>query len=368
MRLLECEGKALLRRHDIPVPAGAVWPNLPATEGRALVVKAQIRDGGRGKRGGIRFVDDLTHVPAVANDLLGQQIGEYPVERVYIEERLAIARELYLAVIADRDQRAPVLLASGHGGIDIEEVPTDAIVRQRVDPLLGLRPPVIASLVKAIGLEGDVAARAGLVIERAYCAFVVEDAALVEINPLVVTTSKEIVAADARVVVDDAARFRHHDWPAEGDSGTAFERRVAALGGVGVEMDGEIAVIASGAGLMMATVDSLGSGHGTIRAAVDLGSAVFTESRVIGEIVREVQTLRPKLIFVNAFFQLASCLRLAEGLRAGLDAAEWSGPVVVRLAGRDVDAARALLAPVPVIEDFEEACRLAIATAGNQGT
>ncbi len=368
MRLLEFEGKRLLHGYGIPVPAGAVWPDLPAIGARPAVVKAQVREGGRGKRGGIRFVGGLAEVPTVADEILSTRLGEREVERVYVEERLDVAEELYLAMVLDRDNRTPTLLASRHGGVDVEATAPGDVVRLAIDPLVGPRPAAVDRVLKAIGLTGEVAEEVRSTIDNLHRAYVVEDAALLEINPLIVTRSDRVVAADARVVLDDHARFRHPGWPAAAPEGTAFERAVARLGAVGVELEptGDTVVITSGAGLMMATLDQLGAGGASPCAAIDLGGAVFGESRVIGEIVGEALGLDPKVVFVNALFQLASCRRLADGVRAALGARRYGGRVVVRLAGLDADEAGQVLRGLTVLDDFEAASRVVIGAIAEQ--
>lgn len=364
MRLLEFEGKRLLQRYGIPVPTGSVWPDIPDIGGRPVVVKAQVREGGRGKRGGVRFVEGLAQVPAVAEELLATRLGQSRVEQVYVEERLEVGQELYVAMTLDRDRRAPVLLASPSGGLDVEDAAAD-VVRLPIDPLLGLRPSAVGYVLKTIGLTGEMSERVGSTIGKLHQAYVAEDAELLEINPLVVTRSGHVVAADARVVLDDNARFRHPDWPSDVHDGTAFERAVARYGAVGVDInpEGNAVVITSGAGLMMATLDRLGFGGVTLRAAIDLGGTVFRESRLIGDIVREALRLQPDVVFFNAFFQLASCRRLAEGIRAGLEAEAYGGRVVARLAGSDVAEARKVLQQLTILEDFEQASRVVVELA-----
>jgi succinyl-CoA synthetase beta subunit len=226
-----------------------------------------------------------------------------------------------------------------------------------------------------LGCTGDVAARLAEAVGACYRAFTEAEAELVEVNPLVVTRGGRVVAADAKVVLDDDASFRHPEraTPAR-HRGTPFERRCAALGVVGVEMAGTIAIVVSGAGLMMATVDLLAAAGGRLRAALDLGGAVFADPPRLVEVVREVLRLRPAAVLVNGFFQLASCEALARGVAGAVadQAAEADTPrpaMIVRLRGRGMSEARDVLAPlgVTLVEDLEEACRRAVARGMRSG-
>lgn len=369
MRLYEYEGKALLARHGVQVPRGAVWPELPEVEG-PLVVKAQVLAGKRGKQGGIRFAGGREGSRAEAEALLGSRLGEQSVERVYVEERLEIERELYLAILVDRDHRAPLLLASARGGMEVEEVPEGEMVQLPIDPLLGLRPFAVRYVVSRLGLSGDAARQAAAALQGLYEAFRAAEAELVEVNPLVVTRDGRVVAADAKVVLDDAAAFRHPERQKERREGTPFERGCASQGAVGVEMDGDVAVVVSGAGLMMATVDLLGAAGVRLRAAVDLGGTAFSNPEQLVEVVRLVIGLEPKVVFVNAFFNLAFCDFLARGVAAGLEGTGYQGHVVVRLKGRNLPEAKAILAPLGHIpfEDLPEAIDALVAAAREVGT
>lgn len=344
MRLYEYEGKALLARHGVPVPRGAVWPDLPDTGG-PLVVKAQVLSGRRGKQGGIRFVSTKDECPAVVHSLMGSGFGEHRVDCVYIEDRLEIERELYLAVAIDRDRSAPLLLASPRGGVDVEDAPEGEMIRLPIDPLLGLRPFGVRYLTDRLGLRGDIAGQTAAAIQGLYQTFTTAEAELVEINPLVVTRDGRVVAADAKVILDDGAAFRHPERRAGSRDGTAFERGCASRGTVGIEMDGDVAVIVSGAGLMMATIDLLGAAGVRLGAAVDLGGTAFG-SPVLPEVVRLVIDLSPKVILINAFFNLALCDVLAQGIVEGFRGQDYPGRVVVRLRGRNLPEAKALLQPM----------------------
>lgn len=344
MRLYEYEGKALLAQYGVPIPQGALWPELPHGGG-PLVVKAQILSGKRGKQGGIRFVSGMDACATEVEGLMRSGIGEHPVERVYVEERLEIEHELYVAIVVDRDRWSPVILASPQGGVDVEEVPDAQMARLPIDPLLGLRPFAVRYVTNWLGLTGDVARQAAAVIYGLYEVFETADAELVEINPLVVTRDGRVMAADAKVTLDDEAAFRHPERPIGQRMGTAFERHCASRGTVAVEMDGDVAIVVSGAGLMMATVDLLGAAGMRLLAAVDLGGTAFG-SPTLPEVIRLVIGLSPKVILINAFFNLAFCDILAQGIADGFRGERYGGRVVVRLRGRNLAEAKAILRPL----------------------
>jgi succinyl-CoA synthetase beta subunit len=370
MRLLECDGKALLARHGIGVPAGGLWPDLPGNLDGRLAVKAQVLAGGRGKRGGVRFVEGRREVGPVARALLAAPLGSEEVQAVYVEERLAVRHELYLAALIDRDAGMPVLLASAEGGVDIEAVAPAKIVRQPVDPLLGLRPFMLASLVRPLGVEDRLGAAVSAVAERLYRALLAEDAQVIEINPLVVTAAGDLVAADAKVVLDEDAFYRHPglDRRLRTTEGSRFERRARELEVIGIELDGDIAAIMSGAGLTMATLDQIAAHGGSVRALVELHGALRWGPARVAEIIELLADLEPTVLLVNAYFQLQRTDTLAEGVALALDRLPPERKRferVIRLRGVGQERAHALLAGHDCVFtlDFDDACRQAAALA-----
>lgn len=368
MRLFEYEGKRLLAAHGLPVPTGALWPDLPHVNG-PVVVKAQVLAGRRGRRGGIRFVDDVSSAGPAVEEMLGSQIDSEVVNHVYVEEKLEALAELFVAALPDRERRSHLVLTTARGGMDVEDIPSADLFECHVDPFMGLLRYRVRELTHDMGLRGQIAERAGKAVEAIYRAYRTSDAELVEVNPLIVTRDGMVVAADAKVVLNDSARFRHPEWSVEPRGGTAFERQCSALGAIGVEMEGSIAAIVSGAGLMMATVDLVTAEGGTLRAAVDLGGLVLSEAAQLPALVRAVLDLHPRVILVNAFFQLAYCDTLAHALASIFPVSANSPQFIVRLRGRRLEEAKAILKPlgVQVVEDLAEACRLTVQAAGRNG-
>lgn len=358
MNLLEANGKALLAAHGIAIPRGALWPQMPPGDG-ALVVKAQIPAGGRGKAGGIRFAAGPEEAGHAARSLLGTTIAGHRVDAVYVEEKLAIDHEHYLAVTIDRDRRCPVMIASPSGGMDIEAVDRDRILRLPIDPLLGFRAFHGTRIARFLD-GGALAPTFAETAEALYRLAMAQDAELVEVNPLVVA-GDAVIAADAKIVLDDNARFRQTGHAqADGASGaSALEARIAEAGAVGVEIDadGDVVAVVSGAGLMMATLDLLRSAGLKVRAVVDLGGTVLAGGEGLRRVLAAVAPLKPRITFINAFLQTALCDVFADSLAAAHAGTALAGKVVVRLKGRRAEAGQARLEPLgfTVHEDLRPA-------------
>lgn len=360
MELLELDGKALFAKHGIPIPAGAVWPDVPDVTG-GLVVKAQLAHGGRGKRGGIQFADDAAAVAPLARQLDGFEIDGVRTQAVYVEEKLAIAREAYLSIVVDRDSGGHVLIAAAEGGVEIEALGKDQLLRLPIDPLIGLRPFHIAHVVRHLGATGEAAGAVAALIANLYALVRDEDAMMAEINPLVTTADGQMVAADAKVSLDANAAFRHGGYADfhQTDDRSPVERAVAETGGVAVEVDpqGEVIGVVSGAGLMMATLDIIAARGLKARCMVDLGGSVLRGPEGLATVFSAVFGLGAPLLFVNSYLQTGLSDGIAEGFRVANQAEPFAGQAVFRLKGRRLDEARAILKPYghPVFTDFAEA-------------
>jgi succinyl-CoA synthetase beta subunit len=373
IKLLEHEGKAIIAACGVPIPRGGVFRSLPDGLDQALVVKAQVRAGGRGKAGGIRFAADRTEALRIAERLATATLGENKVEDVYIEERLSIEHEYYLAALVDRDLGMPVLLASAEGGVDIETVGQDRIVRQPVDPLIGLQPFMIDRLSRALGLSGDAGKAFGDIVTQVHAALVTQDAELIEINPLVLTADGAFVAADAKVVLDEDSAFRHAGRRSH-PAGTPFELEARALEVIGVEIGapGGIAAIMNGAGLTMATLDEIVALKGNVSGVVELHGATMNGPERISDILECVlRRLDPAVILVNIHFQFRSLVTIADGVLHALRCLPFLTPdrLVLRLRGEKEAEARAILAGsgVTVLREFGPACAEAVRVAKRAG-
>lgn len=365
--LLEHEGKAILASCGIPIPDGGLYRALPEALDGDLVVKAQVFAGGRGKAGGIRSATGREEALRIAGDIAAKPLAGMRVEDVYVERRLSIAHEYYLAAMVDRDLGMPVLMASANGGMDIEAVPRDRLLRQAVDPLLGLEPFMVDRLVRGLGLAGGHATAFAGLVEKVYRGLVAHDAELIEVNPLVLTADGAFVAADAKVVLDEDAAFRHPGRRSQPE-GTAFERASRALEVIGVEIGppGGVAAIMNGAGLTMATLDEIIALDGQVSGVVELhGATMHGAERIANVIACVLERLAPAVIMVNIHFQFRSLATIADGILMAMDRLPHltADRLVLRLRGEREAEARAVLAArsLAVFRDFGPAC---VAAAG----
>jgi len=357
--LYEHQGKELLARYGIVVGEGRV-ATTPA-EARAaaqelgggrLVVKAQVLVGGRGKAGGVKVADGVDDVEAKAAAILGLDIKGHVTRRVLVEKAVDIAKEYYLSIAFDRGAKAPLLMLSTMGGMDIEGVAVDhpeALARIHLDPAIGMRPFFVRRLLFAASVPREEHAGVGAVIESAYCCYQELDAMLVEINPLVVTGDGSIVAADAKVTVDDSSLYRHADIAdmrdvaaADPQEQMARERHVTY-----VKLDGTIGILGNGAGLVMSTLDVVDQVGGSPANFLDVGGGADADKIVTA---LEVVLSDPKVeaIFFNIFGGITRCDEVARGILAALAAMPVPVPIVVRLDGtNDVEGRRLLADAAP---------------------
>lgn len=367
VRLCEYHGKQLMMRYQIPVPKGILLSNIESVNLEGLnfpvVLKAQVPVGGRGKAGGIKVAMSPGKAKEILPQLMGMEIGGFKAEKVLIEEKLDTVRELYVSLSVDRDAGNPLLMASGSGGMDIEELDSAEIYRKSIDPLLGLQSFEIRNAATKLNLQGELRSQAVDMLSKMYRMFGELDAFLVEINPAIVTKDNKLVAADARVVIDDNALFRHEEFKGVPRGTNAFEQKVIELGASAAQVNGGIGVITSGAGLGMATIDTLKFNGGSVAAVMDLGGVVFDpEPSRIAKCVSYMKDVNPKAIFINFYFQFARCDTFAKGIVEALGGSTKSIPTVVRLKGNEADEARAILeqANFIVTDSFREGCRKAI--------
>ncbi|MCL6449877.1 MAG: ADP-forming succinate--CoA ligase subunit beta [Acetobacteraceae bacterium] len=373
MKLYEWAAKDILkRRYGIPVP-DAHRVQTPdearvAAEdlGGAVVVKSQILSGGRGKAGGIRFAASPDEAHGLSLDLLGQRIRGLEVRDLLVERRLDIRDHLYLGLAVDGSARLPLLIFSTRGGVDIEEVPDREIFRRPLNleeaQRPGFWPKLMAEAAEGRGLSAGVVAKVAGVAEALYRAFVENDAELLEINPLAVTPEGEVWAVDARMTVDDDALWRHPELP-RFEEGTPLEQRVKALGLSFVELDGDIAVMANGAGITMATIDVLARFGGRAANFLDAGGGAGVEATAAA--IEVLLGTRPRAILINIFGGIARCDDVA---RAVVQVKEQKGipvPLVVRLAGTNQEQGVEILrqAGLMAYQTMEEAARAAVAAA-----
>ncbi len=343
MKLYEFQGKELFRKYGIPVPDGYVITSaeqVKEVEGE-VVVKSQVLVGGRGKAGGIKFAKSREEAIEIARQLLGSELKGTKINYLLIEEKLNIEKEYYLSITIDRSRRCPIIMASAEGGVEIEEVPDELIYKYWIDPLAGIYPFVARNLAKKLGFAGDTAKQFIKILLSLYKLFVEYDAELVEINPLVLTKEGKLVAADSKVIVDSDAEYRHPDLPKNVEDMTPLEKYASERGYAFVELDGDIGVIANGAGLTMATLDALLLHNLRPKTFLDLGGTDSVEkTKNAFEIVLKAN---PKVIFVNIFGGVTKCSTVAKGILAAKEEFNINVPMVVRLSGVHEEEGRKML-------------------------
>jgi succinyl-CoA synthetase beta subunit len=353
--LLEHQGKEVFRRFGIPVSEGIVATTPGEARAAAgqlggpLVVKAQVRTGGRGKAGGVKLARDADEAEAHARAILGLEIRGHTVRRVLVEPASEIAREYYLSATFDRGAKATLLMFTTRGGVDVEQVAAETpeeLVRVHVDPLEGYRPHHGRRLVHGAGIaDPDERAQLLELVERLHRCLVESDAMLCEINPLVVTTAGQVRALDAKVTLDDSALFRHPELAALADAedadpleALAREKKVTY-----VKLDGSVGILANGAGLAMSTVDVVVVAGGRPANFCDLGGGGTAEGVVdaLEVIARDAQV---RSILLNVFGGITRCDEVARGILEALERVEIGVPFVVRLDGTNAEEGRRLLA------------------------
>ncbi|GAB6157420.1 ADP-forming succinate--CoA ligase subunit beta [Desulfotomaculum varum] len=345
MKLYEYMGKEILRREGIPVPRGRAFFS-PAGVAEfvagwsAAVVKCQVLTGGRGKAGGIRFTASPAETEAAAAEFLSSAIKDLPVQAVLVEEKLPIEKEYYVAVTVDGARRRPLVIASAHGGVDIEEVAEEHLVKLHVDVHAGLQPYFGREVARKMGLPPEQAGQFARLLVKLYRLFRTYDAELVEINPLVLCGDM-LVAADAKITIDDEALFRLPEWLPRVEERTANERQAAEIGISFVELEGDIGVMANGAGITMATLDMIHHFGGSPRNFMDAGGGAGTEATA--RALEILLSTNPRAILVNIFGGITRCDDVARAFAQVKNSVGIPVPLVIRLVGTNEEAGVAIL-------------------------
>src|SRR3954447_4232498 len=368
MDLLEYQGKQLFARRGVPVPQGTpattVEEAVAAADelGYPCVVKAQVLIGGRGKAGGIKLANDRKEAEEHARAILGMDIRGFTVHRLWVEQASDIAAEYYASIVFDRAAKQPLVMLSTEGGMDIEEVAArdaHAIARLHVDPLLGFQDFHARRLTFDAGVDADVIRPIGALLAKLYDAFVGEEATLVEVNPMIVTGDRSVVALDAKVTLDDSALFRHADNARLRDvSGEDPQERMARERGLTyVKLDGNIGVLGNGAGLVMSTLDVVALAGGGPANFLDAGGGAKAD-----EITSAVEVILSNeavtAVLFNIFGGITRCDEVARGLIEAFDRVKPSVPFVVRLDGTNDEQGRRLLAEANLPNVHTEATML----------
>ena len=387
MKVHEYQAKALLASSGVPLPKGRAVATAEDAEvvaqelGGPVVVKAQIHAGGRGKGGGIRLADTPEQAMEMAASLIGKPLvtdqtgpeGKL-VHKVLVEEQIEVVEEFYLSILIDSSTGSPLVIASSAGGVEIEEVAErspELIHRLRIDPLMGLQSYQARSIAFAIGLEGKLVGQAVKVISALYRAFIGNDCSLAEINPLIATADGRMLAVDTKLTFDDNAMFRHTDILGLRDLAEedAMEARAQEAGTHNyVKLSGNIGCIVNGAGLAMATMDAIKLAGGEPANFLDIGT-VNNVDRVLNSIQLLCEDASVRAILVNIFGGMARVDIVAQGIIEAHRQIGMELPVVVRLAGTNLEEGERILRAAKDIRliratDLAEAAREAVSAAG----
>jgi succinyl-CoA synthetase beta subunit len=354
MDLLEYQGKQLFARHGVPVPHGipakTVEEAVAAADetGYPCVIKAQVQIGGRGKAGGIKVAEARTEAEEHARAILGMDIRGLTVHELWVEAASEIASEYYASVIFDRSAKAPLVLVSTKGGMDIEEVAAsdpEAIARLHVDPLVGFQDFHGRRLAFEAAVDPDVIRPVGVMLAKLYNVFIAEEATLVEVNPMIVTPDRDVKALDAKVTLDDSALFRHsenanlRDISAEDPQ----ERMAKERGLTYVKLDGDIGILGNGAGLVMSTLDVVAQAGGAPANFLDAGGGAKADA-ITSAVDVILSNEKVKAVLFNIFGGITRGDEVAKGLIEAFNQIRPSVPFVVRLDGTNDEEGRRLLA------------------------
>jgi succinyl-CoA synthetase beta subunit len=354
MDLLEYQGKQLFAKHGVPVPEGRPATTVPeaveAAEelGYPVVIKAQVQIGGRGKAGGIKLAKDRAEAEEHATAILGMDIRGFTVHELYVEKASEIDEEYYAAIVFDRSAKKPMAMLSRMGGMDVEEVADkdpEAMRMLHVDPLLGLQDFHGRRLAFESGIAEDVVRPVGAMLASLYDVFVREDATLVEVNPMLITKAREVVALDAKVTVDDNALFRHPDVAEMRDLSAEDpqERMAKERGLTYVKLDGNVGILGNGAGLVMSTLDVVAQAGGKPANFLDAGGGSKAEA-ITSAVEVILSDDKVSAVLFNIFGGITRCDEVARGLIEAFEQIKPDVPFVVRLDGTNDKEGRALLA------------------------
>jgi len=381
MRLYEYEGKEIFKKFGIPVPKGSlvrIWEEVrqAVTEiGEEVVIKSQILTGGRGKAGGIKIVKTPEDAEKIAQEILGMELEGYKVNSLLIEEKLDIANEMYMGVTVDDENGVPIAIVSTEGGVEIEEVAKrnpEKIASRLIDPLYGIRSYEAIDLWRQVGLTGETLTSASRILFQLYNVFASYDARIAEINPLVITSEGKMIAADSRCEIDDNSLFRHPEF-----KDLHIQRienlweREGVKGGVNyVNLEGNIAVMANGAGLTMSLLDIIKAAGGSPACFLDTGGGLSKERMKNGVsllLKKAISDPRIKVILLMVRMMISPPDAVAEGVIEAIKEVKVKTPVIAVMRGREPYQKRAqeLLkdSEISLYSSVEEGIREAIKIA-----
>jgi succinyl-CoA synthetase beta subunit len=371
LKLFEYEAKNILAKYGIPVPQGGLATSV--AQAREVVaklklpvaVKAQVLVAGRGKAGGILFANSIEETGKTAEKLLNMQIKGISVKSIWIEEKIQVKKELYFGITTDRFNQRYIAIASAVGGMDIEEIASktpERVIKTPIDPELGLAPFRTREIARKIGYSGTQLSELGKVLEKLYRVGMDYDAELIEMNPLVETVDGKFVAVDARIIIDDNALFRHQEYKKrllEGESELSPQELEAMKEDLAyVKLDGNIGVIGNGAGLVMATLDTIQHYGGKPANFLDVGGGAPSEKTALA-LRLVLSDPNVKALFINILGGITRCDEVAKGIIAAKQEVGVTKPMVIRLVGTNEEEGKRLLeeAGIHVLESMEEAAQ-----------
>jgi len=387
MDLLEYQGKQLFARHGVPVPSGApagtVEQAVAAADeiGYPCVIKAQVLIGGRGKAGGIKIAQDAEEARGYAEAILGMDIvgphgeGPFRVDQVWIEGGSDIASEYYASVILDRGEKKLLAMVSAKGGMDIEAVAAEdpeALVRRHIDPTRSFEASAAREIIDAAGLDEDVRDQAAEVLVKLAEVASSEDASLIEVNPLIVTNDRDVVALDAKVTIDGNALFRHQDLAEIADTAEDPQEAMAKEKGLTyVKLDGNVGILANGAGLCMSTLDVVAQAGGAPANFLDAGGGSKAEA-IVDALTVITSDEKVTAILFNIFGGITRCDEIAKGIVTASSQLNLQVPLVVRLDGTNSEEGLKILAEADLPNLNQEttmldAARRVVELAGSNG-
>jgi succinyl-CoA synthetase beta subunit len=361
MKIHEYQAKQILKKYNVPVPEGAVAFNVSEALKVAktlptdmAVVKAQIHAGGRGKGGGVKIAKTKAEVEDLARQILGMNLVTHQtgpegkkVKKLLIEQGINIERELYLGMVLDRAKSQLVIMASTEGGVEIEKVAAETpekILKQWIDPRVGLQAFQARELAFGLGLQGKQVGSAAKFMMGLYKAFIANDCSLAEINPLVLTKDGEVLALDAKINFDDSALYRHQELLElrDLDEEDPLEVEASKFNLNYIKLDGNVGCMVNGAGLAMATMDIIKLAGGEPANFLDVGGGANVETVRNGfKIILADKNV--KAILINIFGGIVRCDRVAQGVIEAAKSIDVSIPIVIRLAGTNADEASEML-------------------------
>ena len=375
MKLHEYQSKTIFSKHGIPIPKGRVAATADEAKqiaeelGGRAVIKAQVLVGGRGKAGGVKVANNSDEAAELAQQILAMEIKGLPVRKVLVDEAAAIEHEIYFSITNDRAAKKPVMIASGEGGVEIEVVAAETpekIIKVHIDPLLGLRDYQARDIAASIDLPRELWREFSVIANGLWEVYKSTDAELAEINPLVITKDKHLVALDGKMLIDDNSLFRHADLAdmRDVDEEAPAETEARRHGLSFIKLDGNIGCMVNGAGLAMTSMDIVKLFGGEPANFLDIGGGAGAD-KVAAAMRIILSDPAVKAVLFNIFGGITRCDEVAKGILAAMEEVKPEVPMVVRLVGTNAEEGRKLLENANMItaETLADAAKKAVAAA-----